>query len=85
MTDAEVNVLLVDAAVTFSSYYKYSFAFQGEGAGLEICCGFGGDSGDIYKSKVTNEPRKFGKVEDWDWVDLKKNGQEVYSYRTPRW
>ena len=44
-----------DTVVTFNNYYKFIFTFTGiTEEGYDISVGYGGDSGDIYRTMICN-------------------------------
>lgn len=55
-----------DVELFFTSYYKYSFGFEGVADdGLKIYMSIGGDSGDIYRFSVSRDEPK--KLKDMEW------------------
>ena len=82
MTEEEVNKLCADVLMDFNSYYKYSFSYRGNlpAEGLIISVSYGGNHDDIYRYSVeVGKPVKFGKVDDWNFVAIDKDGVEVFS------
>jgi hypothetical protein len=61
-----------DTYVTFKSYYKYEFLFEGKTAdGNTLSCWCGGYSDDIYRYKVTaNKPKRVDHPQFWSRVIL---------------
>lgn len=83
LTEGEVATQYGEVELTFSSYYKYSFSFDGVAPdGAEISADFGGDGDDIYRVRVSNnEKLKLGKPsEQWRCVRIEKDGVEIYNY-----
>lgn len=52
-----------DVLVTFSSYYKYQFTYNGVMPdGFTLICQKGGDTDSIYRLEVNNEPISLGEL-----------------------
>jgi len=82
MTVEQVNEKFRDAKVKFSSYYKYTFNFEGKTEdGFKIQCSFGGDSEDIYRFDVNTNEISFLHTNQWSNVTISKGdkGEIVFS------
>ena len=80
MTVEQVNEKFKGAKVKFSSYYKYTFTFEGQTEdGYSIQCKFGGDSEDIYKFDVDTNEVNFieASIYDWNSVTIRDNNGKV--------
>jgi hypothetical protein len=81
LTGDQVNEMFKEAKVVFRSYWKYVFTFEGEQLGYEIIVRYGGNSEDIYRYDVDDNPVTFNSVQDWDEVVIKSSkGEEVFRY-----
>lgn len=65
--------------VVFKQYYKYVFTFENKEKDIQISCG--GDSSEIYRFQVTNEPVKIERLGlEAEILGATVNG-EYYSWR----
>lgn len=56
MTRAEFYEKYGGVKVRFSSYYEYTFTYSATlEDGRKITCGYGGDSGEIYRHEVSSD------------------------------
>lgn len=63
--------------VTFNSYYKYEFYFEGTTEDNQrISCTIGGNADDIYRIEVSNMPEK---LEGLAPAQVYINGELIYS------
>lgn len=87
MTKEEVVKKYGNVKLLFSSYYKYSFTFEGIAPdGVEISAGFGGCPGEIYRTAVSRDkeiPLSDPTEWEWEWVTIEKEGKEIFKYYSP--
>lgn len=72
-----------EVKLKFSSYYKYSFMFQGRASdGALICANFGGNSDDIYRYEVDADKTYFlGDIKsNWHGVDIRIGEDKIFEY-----
>jgi len=72
MTDKEMEANYGDIVVRFSSYYKYSFVFKGQGLAIYA----GGDKDDIYRFSVA--PNVDYKIRDLPVYKIYKGEELIY-------
>lgn len=68
MSNDELIKKYGDIEVSFTSYYKYSFAFKSADGKYEITVG--GDSSDIYKFDVDTRPVKLRDLVGYGYLYL---------------
>jgi hypothetical protein len=74
----EVNEKFKDAKVKFTSYYKYTFHFEGQTEdGYTLSCSYGGDSDDIYRFDVDTNEVSFNNAGEWKHVTVKDGKGEI--------
>lgn len=79
MTKEEVQEKFKDVKIKFTHYYKYSFTFEGMSEdGYKIVCSYGGNTDDIYRFNVTDQPVNVGIISDWVNVLVYYNDEELF-------
>ena len=83
LTQEEVLELYGHIELRFDHYYKYSFQYLYEDDEVTISGSLGGDSDDIYKTRIDADDTCF--VEDFEdelnYLSIRVNGMEVFLYR----
>lgn len=80
MTKEEIISKYGDVQLTFASYYKYSFAYEGKAEdGSVISASVGGNSDEIYRYSVSRDSTTTLKADEWMYASVHKDGQEVWS------
>jgi len=65
----------------FSSYYKYSFTFNGVAKdGVEVVVSYGNNADDIYRYEVTAKTTKTLSVLCPSWIKLTKDGEIIFEW-----
>jgi hypothetical protein len=78
LTEQEFIEKYGDVGVTFSSYYKYTFHFEGKVDETKaISLSVGGSSGDIYKLDVEADFKYSVKQLGFSYAEVKEDGKVV--------
>lgn len=68
-----------DVELFFTSYYKYSFGFQGVADdGLQVYMCIGSSSGDIYRLSVSRDEPKKLKDMRWDFARVSDGDRVIW-------
>lgn len=67
-----------DVKLSFWSYYKYTFTFRGTAPdGAVIEAGYGGESGEIYRTTIAHDETRLATLTDPWWYTLTVTKDEV--------
>ena len=82
LTQAEVDEKYAKVPVNFYNYWKYKFYYKGfADDGNEIRVSYGGDSGDIYRYDVDDNPTPFESCYRWTTVEvLSPSGENLFKF-----